>query len=183
MPALAARQRLVSWLAWAGCLGVAGMPATLRATSAEVHGPVELQLNGTGTLCAHVRPGYPNEARQGWSVQLWTSQSSAPVWEKDVEAGRVTPAWPDALPRCMALPVPLQSQQPYTIEISSIRLYRSQFCWQPAAHGLAARLLAVDDQTSRCSAQDWVGQDGHALTTRGWWSTWRQWWQEQFGRP
>lgn len=156
-------------------------------TSAEVHGPVELAVARDGaSLCAHVRSGSPNEARQGWSVALWAGPAAStrsPVWQQDTDASpTATQTWPDAATRCAKIPTPmLRASQPYTVEISSIRLYRSQFCWQSPAGTQPARLLAVDESTQRCASRGWIGQDGHALTTRGWWDSLRAWWHDRFG--
>ena len=169
-----------SLMAWA--LATASLPAW--ATSAEAHGPVELRLQGPGGLpCAYVRNGAPHEARQGWSIQLWAGPqgaeaTGAPAWQVDASAGRPDePPWPGTASACIALPArALKTGLPNVLEISSIRLYRSRFCWQGPRHGQPARLMSVDEVTLACSPRAWVGQDGHALTTRGWWDAWREWW-------
>ena len=163
----------------AACALVARLPQAWP-TSAEVHGPVELQLDKAGQPCAHVHPGSPNEARQGWSAQLWatregTALGRSPLWQRD--ARPQVGAWPDAGSRCIALPAAiLSASQPYTIEISSIRLYKSRFCWDAGAKGNGPRLLAVDEDTGRCTATAWSLKNGHALSPHGWWDSWRRWW-------
>lgn len=154
----------------AAVLLAAFMPAAW-ATSAEVHGPVQLAPGAESTaLCVHVHPGSLHEARQGWSVELWAShrQPLAPLWQWEAKTGTdARHPWPANARQCMPIPAHLlQAGEVYTLEISSIRLYRSRFCWQPAIGPRPARPLAVDRSTGRCTTQGWHGSDdGHALRT------------------
>lgn len=179
------RQIVVSlWAALAGMQAAWG-------TSAEVHGAVELAIGAQGVpntpLCAHVSAGSPNEAQQGWSVQLWASaapdDASAPLWQQDTEEGaNASRTWPDAPAQCVGIPTPLlKAGQPYTLEISSIRLYRSRFCWREGDAARPAQLLAVDDTTQRCTSRAWLDDgEGHALDTGAtWWERLRDWWRSQ----
>ncbi|RRS06278.1 hypothetical protein EIP75_01450 [Aquabacterium soli] len=168
-------------MAWV--LGACVAPAW--ATSSEVHGPVELQINAQGRPCAYVRAGSPNEAKQGWSIQLWqggpheAEQGGTPAWQIDADPGSPAHAtWPNEASKCIALPsAALMPSRPYLLEISSIRLYRSRFCWQPMPQGKPAHLVAVDSESGRCTAQPWVGQDGHALRMPAWWDRFQNWWR------
>lgn len=184
------RQIAVSlWAALAGTHAAWG-------TSAEAHGPVELAIGAQGVantpLCAHVNAGSPNEAQQGWSVQLWAGvepeASATPLWQQAIEEGaNASRTWPDAPAQCVGIPTPLlKAGQPYTLEISSIRLYRSRFCWQEGDATRPAQLLAVDSTTQRCTSRPWLDEEeGHALDTGTatgsgtWWERLRDWWRSQ----
>ena len=169
---------------------MAGMQAAW-GTSAEVQGPVELAIGAQGVpntpLCAHVNAGSLNEAQQGWSVQLWAGSTpddaNALLWRQDTEEGaNASRTWPDAPAQCVGIPTQLlKAGQPYTLEISSIRLYRSRFCWQEGDASRPAQLLAVDDTTQRCAPRAWLEDgEGHTLDTRGtWWQRLRDWWRSQ----
>lgn len=181
-PASAARRRV------AACV-LAACVAPAWATSSEVHGPVELQINAQGRPCAYVHAGSPNEANQGWSIQLWQggapepASGSTPAWQIDADDDHPAQAtWPNAADKCIALPsAALMAGRPYLLEISSIRLYRSRFCWQPTPNlpkGKPAHLMAVDRDTGRCTVNPWAGgQEGHALRMPAWWERFQNWWR------
>jgi len=179
------RQIVVSlWAALAGMQAAWG-------TSAEVRGPVELAVGAQGVpstpLCAHVNASSPNEGQQGWTVQLWTGiapdDASAPLWQQDTEEGaNASRSWPDAPAQCVGIPTRLlKAGQPYTLQISSIRLYRSSFCWQEADAAQPAQLLAVDHTTQQCTSRTWFddGEQGPAVGSPHWWGRLRNWWRSQ----
>lgn len=168
-------------LCWAG-------HATLAlATSAGFQGPVELSLR-EGAPCAHVAFAAPTEARDGWSLALSTrlnhTEPGRVLWSQDT--GSLNPAGrpPSTAALCIPLPAQrLQPAQPYRVELSTYRLYRSDFCWRPAPSvGHQPALLAVDADSGRCTDRPWAGEGGHALSPRSWPAAWARWWRALIDR-